>query len=298
MDARVARMPDVDAFDARSARSRRAHRTLRTPTRSLSRTRNSQAMSRGSLSPPGSGAHGSMRRGARDAFFALLRPSIDHLLVWLPLGDAAAIRRSTRALRAARQGAAGRSSRTGFSAGRGADGASRGRATASIEHAGGYAFAQPGLVPRTAWLGPAADPTIDAGEREAWRLADIAAGLPWLDAVTQDEFVPQSLGLERLDAVRFDKGCYPGQEIAARLHFRGGNKHRLHRIVRCRRWRCSTRTRHPQRRGQGRRRALQRARSRRSEEMRSRCLQMRRSTRCRCNRKTDTRSKCNSAFDL
>jgi hypothetical protein len=100
-----------------------------------------------------------------------------------------------------------------------------------VEHAGGYAFAQPGPVARTAWVGPASDTTIDTSARDAWRLADIAAGLPWLDVATQDEFVPQSLGLERLDAVRFDKGCYPGQEIAARLHFRGGNKHRLHRIV-------------------------------------------------------------------
>jgi len=30
--------------------------------------------------------------------------------------------------------------------------------------------------------------------------------------------------------VRFDKGCYPGQEIAARLHFRGGNKRELVRL--------------------------------------------------------------------
>ena len=169
-------------------------------------------------------------QGRTHAFFALLRPSIDHLLVWLPLGDAARTKEALArfVLRAKVQLVVRREWILGRTEAPMAHLAPERRV---IEHAGGYAFAQPGLVPRTAWLGPAADPTIDAGEREAWRLADIAAGLPWLDAVTQDEFVPQSLGLERLDAVRFDKGCYPGQEIAARLHFRGGNKHRLHRIV-------------------------------------------------------------------
>ena len=28
-----------------------------------------------------------------------------------------------------------------------------------------------------------------------------------------------------------DKGCYPGQEIVARLHFRGGHKRHLHRVT-------------------------------------------------------------------
>jgi folate-binding protein YgfZ len=45
------------------------------------------------------------------------------------------------------------------------------------------------------------------------------------------EWTPQALDLESIDAIRFDKGCYPGQEIAARLHFRGGNKRHLHRAT-------------------------------------------------------------------
>lgn len=44
-------------------------------------------------------------------------------------------------------------------------------------------------------------------------------------------FVPQALELERIGALSFDKGCYPGQEIAARLHFRGGNKRGLRAVV-------------------------------------------------------------------
>ena len=36
------------------------------------------------------------------------------------------------------------------------------------------------------------------------------------------------MSMERLGAVAFDKGCFPGQEIAARLHFLGGHKRHLH----------------------------------------------------------------------
>jgi folate-binding protein YgfZ len=98
-------------------------------------------------------------------------------------------------------------------------------------HASGHAIALPGPVPRVAWLGPTRSDSVDATALDAWRLADIDARLPWIDAATSDEFVPQALDLDTLGAVRFDKGCYPGQEIAARLHFRGGNKQRLRRVA-------------------------------------------------------------------
>jgi tRNA-modifying protein YgfZ len=89
----------------------------------------------------------------------------------------------------------------------------------------------PGAQPRVAWLAATNHAPVDAAALAAWRLADIEAQLPWIDGATRDEFVPQALDLDKLGAVRFDKGCYPGQEIAARLHFRGGNKQRLRRIV-------------------------------------------------------------------
>lgn len=64
---------------------------------------------------------------------------------------------------------------------------------------------------------------IDTIAMNRWRLADIRAGWPTLPP-GDPEFLPPALGLERLGAVAFDKGCYPGQEIAARLHYRGGHK--------------------------------------------------------------------------
>jgi len=168
-------------------------------------------------------------QGRTRSVFALLRIAADDLLIWLPLGGAAVMRDALArfVLRAkVRIGL-----REGWSLCRleesGIDDGSR----RIIDREGGVAFAQPGPQARSAWVGPAPAGGFDPAELVAWRLADIAAGLPWLDAATRDEFVPQALGLERIEAVRFDKGCYPGQEIAARLHFRGGAKQRLYRLT-------------------------------------------------------------------
>ena len=38
------------------------------------------------------------------------------------------------------------------------------------------------------------------------------------------------LNLDLLGAISFDKGCYPGQEIVARTHFRGATRRRTHRF--------------------------------------------------------------------
>jgi folate-binding protein YgfZ len=65
----------------------------------------------------------------------------------------------------------------------------------------------------------------------AWRRADVDARLPWLAPELSGEFLAQSLDLEALGALSFGKGCYPGQEVVARLHFRGGNKRHLHRLL-------------------------------------------------------------------
>jgi len=169
-------------------------------------------------------------QGRTRCFFALLRPAHDHLLIWLPLGGASAIRDalSRFVLRAKVVLAV----RDGWMLGSVDESPAKEAQSQRLEEAlGGYAFALPGPKPRTAWLGPASISPADPAKLDAWRLADIAAGLPWLDISTQGEFVPQALDLGRLDAVRFDKGCYPGQEIAARLHFRGGSKQRLHRLA-------------------------------------------------------------------
>ncbi|PHY06437.1 MAG: folate-binding protein YgfZ [Alcaligenaceae bacterium] len=63
---------------------------------------------------------------------------------------------------------------------------------------------------------------------EHWQALDIAAGLPWVEAATQDLLIPQTLNLDLIEGVSFTKGCYPGQEIVARSHYRGTVKRRMH----------------------------------------------------------------------
>ncbi|HTV86592.1 MAG TPA: folate-binding protein [Dyella sp.] len=70
---------------------------------------------------------------------------------------------------------------------------------------------------------------VDNGN-DAWRTAQVHEGWPWLADEALGEFVAPALSLHRLGAVALDKGCYPGQEIVARLHYRGGNKRHLHRV--------------------------------------------------------------------
>jgi tRNA-modifying protein YgfZ len=60
-----------------------------------------------------------------------------------------------------------------------------------------------------------------------WQLADLQSRIPWLTPETSGQHLPQSLGLEALDAISYSKGCYPGQEVIARVHFLGKVKHRL-----------------------------------------------------------------------
>lgn len=65
----------------------------------------------------------------------------------------------------------------------------------------------------------------------AWQLPQLHLGWPWLPSDVLGKLLPASISLERLQAVAFDKGCYPGQEIVARLHYRGGLKRHMHCVV-------------------------------------------------------------------
>jgi len=60
-----------------------------------------------------------------------------------------------------------------------------------------------------------------------WRVRDVQAGLPWVQAATQERFIPQTLNLDLIGGVSFTKGCYPGQEVVARSRYRGTLKRRM-----------------------------------------------------------------------
>lgn len=60
-----------------------------------------------------------------------------------------------------------------------------------------------------------------------WTVSDLAHGLPRLPASQSEQWTPQQLSLDRLQAYSVKKGCYPGQEIVARTHFLGQAKRGL-----------------------------------------------------------------------
>ena len=64
-----------------------------------------------------------------------------------------------------------------------------------------------------------------------WRLAQIAAGETPVLAETTELYQPQELNYLPLNAISYNKGCYTGQEIIARLYFRGKLKQWVHRFT-------------------------------------------------------------------
>lgn len=99
----------------------------------------------------------------------------------------------------------------------------------------------PGVEPRYLIIGPAADlrtfwqnmVTIARPVGAAcWAWLDILAGVPTVYPPTSGAFVPQMANLDLLHGLSFDKGCYAGQEIVARLHYRGKLKQRMVRLHR------------------------------------------------------------------
>lgn len=62
-----------------------------------------------------------------------------------------------------------------------------------------------------------------------WDWLTIQSGIPVILRATQEAFVPQMVNFEQLGGVNFKKGCYPGQEIVARMQYLGQAKRRMYR---------------------------------------------------------------------
>jgi folate-binding protein YgfZ len=62
----------------------------------------------------------------------------------------------------------------------------------------------------------------------AWKLLEIEAGLPTVYPATAEAFVPQMANLQLVGGVSFKKGCYPGQEVIARMQYLGKLKRRMY----------------------------------------------------------------------
>ncbi len=70
----------------------------------------------------------------------------------------------------------------------------------------------------------------DNCDQSGWMSASIANGNYWIVAATQGEFQPQELRLHQRGGMDYDKGCYLGQEVIARIYFKSAPKAFLHYV--------------------------------------------------------------------
>ncbi len=61
-----------------------------------------------------------------------------------------------------------------------------------------------------------------------WDWLNVRAGIPVIQPETQEQFVPQMANFDLIGGINFKKGCYPGQEIVARMHYLGKLKRRMY----------------------------------------------------------------------
>ncbi len=67
-------------------------------------------------------------------------------------------------------------------------------------------------------------------EERGWSRLDLEAGIAVITPDSQDAYVPQMVNLDLIGGVSYTKGCYPGQEIVARMHYLGKLKQRMYRV--------------------------------------------------------------------
>ena len=96
----------------------------------------------------------------------------------------------------------------------------------AVESGVRFAIRPPGFPDRFLVLGP--EPPPAGASDDEWRRLEIAAGIAWLTDKTRESFIPQMLDLDRLGALSFEKGCFPGQEVIARTRYLGRLKRRLY----------------------------------------------------------------------
>jgi len=69
---------------------------------------------------------------------------------------------------------------------------------------------------------------FDLTSQDHWDKACIDSFLPEVDITSTETYIPQMLNLDINEVgVSFSKGCFPGQEVVARLHYLGKAKRRL-----------------------------------------------------------------------
>jgi folate-binding protein YgfZ len=95
----------------------------------------------------------------------------------------------------------------------------------------------PGELPHFEIIGTAAAITllretlsnVRNGDYNDWELLNIMAGIPALTADTAGKLLPHDVNLPQANGISWNKGCYTGQEIIARMHYRGQLKKQMFR---------------------------------------------------------------------
>ncbi|WP_205743061.1 YgfZ/GcvT domain-containing protein [Halioglobus maricola] len=72
---------------------------------------------------------------------------------------------------------------------------------------------------------------LEESSADTWNSLQICAGLGRVEGATSEDFLPQDLNYDITGHVNFTKGCYTGQEIVARLHYRGKAKRRAYPVA-------------------------------------------------------------------
>jgi folate-binding protein YgfZ len=101
----------------------------------------------------------------------------------------------------------------------------------AVEHDGARVLRLPDAVGAPRYIlathAQATAPNLAPLSLDAWRWLEVQSGVPLIEAVNVEQFVPQMVNLELVGGVNFQKGCYPGQEVVARSHYRGTLKRRM-----------------------------------------------------------------------
>jgi folate-binding protein YgfZ len=107
----------------------------------------------------------------------------------------------------------------------------------AIQHSGVTILSLPGPTPKFELIGspdamkalwPKLADKANATNPELWSLLDIRSGIPTIYSGTVESFVPQMTNMQLVDGVNFDKGCYVGQEVVARMKYLGSLKRRMY----------------------------------------------------------------------
>jgi hypothetical protein len=66
--------------------------------------------------------------------------------------------------------------------------------------------------------------------RSSWEYFNVLSGVPMVTQASSEAWVPQMLNMHLINGVSFTKGCFPGQEIVARLKYLGKSKRQMYRV--------------------------------------------------------------------